>query len=125
MAHQYFSGRNSMVRKVGFICEGKSEAKIVLSESFQKILFSLSLECVAIVDAAGNKNLLPKYLPNHLLTMKKEQAVLVFIMTDLDEDVCITQTKERINENNYLPGTALVIVAVKEIESWFLADSET
>lgn len=38
----------------------------------------------------------------------------------MDEDLCITKTKQRINA----PEGIIVIVAKKEIESWFLADSK-
>ena len=45
----------------------------------------------------------------------------VFILTDLDEDACITLTKQRITGGD----NKVVIGAVRKVESWFLADSET
>ena len=51
----------------------------------------------------------------------EEGAEKIFVITDLDEDVCITKTKERINA----PEGIVVIVSVKQVEAWFLADSKT
>jgi hypothetical protein len=45
-------------------------------------------------------------------------ATSIVILTDLDEDTCITSTKDRIG----LAQNHLVVVSVKEIEAWFLAD---
>jgi len=55
--------------------------------------------------------------------MNRSEADFIILLTDLDEDVCITKTKERIKDN--LPNHAIIIVSVKAIESWFLADSKT
>lgn len=112
-----------MVKKVGFICEGETEKIIVESASFLQLLADLKLQFVKAVDAAGNGNLLPKNIENHLITMKRYEADYVIILTDLDEDICITKTKERIKDN--LPENAIIIISVKAIESWFLADSVT
>ena len=43
---------------------------------------------------------------------------MIFILTDLDNDVCITKTKERIKARE----KDVVIIAVKKIEAWFLAN---
>ena len=48
-------------------------------------------------------------------------AEKVFILTDLYQDTCITKTKERITEYE----NQIIIIAVKQIEAWFLADSAT
>lgn len=42
----------------------------------------------------------------------------ILILTDLDEDACITLTKKRINPS----VNHIVVVSIKEIEAWFLAD---
>lgn len=110
-----------MVR-VGFICEGKTERKIIESENFQQYLTGLGIECVKpVLDAKGSGNLLPENLRESLELLNARRAEKVIILTDLDEDACITVTKDRItsDENRF------VIVAVKKIESWFLADSLT
>ncbi|MFN3444703.1 MAG: hypothetical protein ACK44D_03115 [Bacteroidia bacterium] len=112
-----------MVKRIGFICEGESEKIIIESERFQLFLTQNGLSCAKVVDANGNGSLLPKNIKNHLITMERYDAEVVVILTDLDEDKCITLTKDRIKPG--LPENAIVVVSVKAIESWFLADSST
>lgn len=112
-----------MVKRIGFICEGESEKIIVESERFQHFLTQNGLVCVKVVDANGNGSLLPKNIKNHLVTMERNHAEVIFILTDLDEDRCITLTKDRIKPD--LPENVIIIVSVKAIEAWFLADSST
>lgn len=107
--------------KVGFICEGETEKIIVDSVEFKKILASKNLQLVNAIDAIGNGNLLPKNITPFIELLKDDGAEKIFILTDLDEEVCITKTKERINA----PETVVVIISVKQIEAWFLADSVT
>ena len=107
--------------KVGFICEGETEKIIVDSVDFKNILSSNNLQLVNTIDAKGNGNLLPKNIVPFIESLKDNGAEKIFILTDLDEDVCITKTKERINA----PETIVVVIAVKQVEAWFLADSIT
>ncbi len=51
--------------------------------------------------------------------LEKDGAESIIILTDLDKDICITQTKERISARKQ----DIVIIAVKQIEAWFLASS--
>jgi len=107
--------------KVGFICEGRTEKMIVESPDFQQFLKSAGIDCIPdIIDAGGNGNLLPKNLPAFTNRLIAKGAEKIVILTDLDSNVCITFTKQRINA----PNDHIVIVAVKQVESWFLADSE-
>lgn len=106
--------------KVGFICEGKTEKKIVASDNFQNFLKSIHIECVEnVIDAKGNGNLLPKFLPAFVNTLSDAGAEKICIITDLDMDACITITKDRIDT----PRNYITVVSVKQIEAWFLADS--
>jgi hypothetical protein len=107
--------------KVGFICEGETEKIIVDSVDFKNILAANNLELVNAIDATGNGNLLPKNIIPFIESLKDNGAEKIFILTDLDEDACITKTKARINA----PETVVVIISVKQIEAWFLADSIT
>ncbi len=107
--------------KVGFICEGETEKIIVDSAAFKSILADHNFQLVNAIDATGNGNLLPKNIIPFIESLKDDGAEKIFILTDLDEDVCITRTKERINA----PETVIVIISVKQIEAWFLADSIT
>lgn len=107
--------------KIGFIVEGKTERKIVESVGFIQLLESLNIELVQpIINAGGNGNLLPQKLTESLEILNEAGAEKVLILTDLDDDSCITNTRKRIA----IKDDILVIVAVKQIESWFLADSE-
>lgn len=108
--------------KVGFICEGRTEKKIVESEKFQTYLSALGIETVGeIRDAEGNGNLLPHNLQRFIEVLLTQGAKKIVIVTDLDKDACITLTRNRITSDE----NTIVIVAVKQIESWFLADSIT
>jgi hypothetical protein len=104
--------------KVGFICEGFTEQKLLESAKFQAFLQSIQIEQVGnIINAEGSGNLLPHNIAGYINSLKEKQADTIIILTDLDEDICITKTKERINVSQ----EHIVVVAVKQIESWFLA----
>ncbi len=107
--------------KLGFICEGETEKIIIESWAFKEFLSANNLEFVKAFDATGNSNLLPAHISPMISNLIEEGAEKIFIITDLDKDVCITETKERINA----PEGISVIVSVKQIEAWFLADSKT
>jgi hypothetical protein len=105
--------------KIGFICEGKTEKKIVESKNFQQFLISIGIECVPdIIDVAGYRNLSAEKLPAFSQTLTDNGAQKIVILTDLDTDACITLTKERVNASQ----DHLVIVSVRQAEAWFLAD---
>ncbi|MEA5428704.1 hypothetical protein [Arcicella lustrica] len=105
--------------KIGFIVEGETEALILYSDKFRAILDELNLVSVGIINAGGNKNLLPHNILIHQNNLIKKGAETILILTDLDDDQCITKTKERITERE----NQIIIVAIKQIEAWFLADS--
>ena len=106
--------------KVGFICEGDTERKILESNTFQQMLTTFGISCVMpIEDAGGSGNLLPHNIEPIRTKLFSAGATQIIVLTDLDKDVCITRTKQRISE---LPNQ-IIIIAVKAIEAWFLADS--
>lgn len=107
--------------KIGFICEGETEKIIIESANFQTFLVENELAFVNAIDAAGNGNLLPKNIEPFIEILKDEGAAIIFILTDLDTDKCITKTKERINAADDIA----VIISIQQIEAWFLADSVT
>lgn len=107
--------------KVGFIVEGETEKLIIDSDHFQALLQSMHLECVnEAIDARGNGNLLPHNIEPFRQRLLAKNAAWIFILTDKDEDVCITQTRNRITERPH----QIICIATKKIEAWFLADSE-
>jgi len=106
--------------KLGFIVEGATEKHILENSDFFDYLAANKVNFVdEIIDAGGNGNLLPKNIAELTDILLKKGANKIFILTDLDDDICITETKNRISA----PAEHIVIVSVKEIESWFLADS--
>ncbi len=108
--------------KVGFICEGDTEKLVIESAKFQELLKQLDIDCVSpVIDAKGNGNLLPENIEPFRTILIKNGAEKIFVLTDLDQDSCITQTRNRITEKE----SQEIIVSVKEIEAWFLADSIT
>ena len=108
--------------KIGFIVEGKTERKIIESEGFVQILHEHKLVLLLpVINADGNGNLLPEKLKEDLDVLKSAGAQKIFILTDLDEDACITKTRQRIGGGD----DTIIVIAVKQIEAWFLADSDT
>ena len=120
MANKY-SWRWVAVVNIGFICEGFTEALILESENFNRILEDYNLKNVGLVNVRGNGNLLPHRILQYKEFLFDEGASKIFILTDLDQDDCITKTKLRITES----PNQIIIIAVKQIESWFLADNKT
>ncbi len=104
--------------KVGFICEGDTEAILLSSDNFQLYLSSINLRAVNVINACGSGNLLPHNIKGYIEGLEKSGAEVILILTDLDENICITETKNRIKARLQ----DIVIVAVKKIEAWFLAN---
>jgi hypothetical protein len=107
--------------KIGFICEGRTEQILLQSSSFEKLLASYNLESLPIINAEGSGNLLPHNIEGYLTRLEQQGAQMIVILTDLDEDICITETKKRISAREQ----DIVVIAVKKIEAWFLACSTT
>jgi hypothetical protein len=105
--------------KVGFICEGLTELILLQSAPFRQLLASLNIERLNVINAEGSGNLLPHNIEGYIARLEKEGAEAIVILTDLDEDICVTRTKERISARKQ----DFVIIAVKKIEAWFLASS--
>ena len=104
--------------KIGFICEGDTEQILLLSDNFQLYLSSLNLQAVNVINACGSGNLLPHNIKGYIESLEKAGAEVIFILTDLDDDICITKTKSRIKSREQ----DIVAIAVKKIEAWFLAN---
>lgn len=106
--------------KLGFIVEGATE-KIMLEKSdFFSHLKSLHLEVFnEVINAKGKGNLLPQKVSEYLDKLNDNGVTMAFILSDLDEDKCITETKNRISAKE----NQIAVISVKEIEAWFLADT--
>lgn len=107
--------------KIGFICEGRTDKLLLESKQFDELLAKLNLSKINVVFTGGAGNLLPKHIEIFRKTLIEAGAEKIFIVTDLDADKCITVTKQRLQALE----AEQVIIAVRAIESWFLADSQT
>ncbi len=107
--------------KLGFIVEGATEKIILEHSDFFSYLDNLQIDYIKqVIDAEGNGNLLPHNITAFTKVLEGKGATHIIILTDLDKEECITNTKARIAP---LPDQ-FVTVSIKAIESWFLADSE-
>ena len=105
--------------KLGFIGEGAVEKRILESPPFRDYLRSVNIDFVAdVIDAEGKDNLPPVKIDKYSRILEDKGATKIIILTDLDDHACITSKKEDIRPT----GNHIVIVSVKEIEAWFLAD---
>ena len=107
--------------KVGFICEGYTEKILLESPGFGQLLTSLNIELLQVINAKGCDNLLPHNIQPYTTILENHGAQRIIIVTDLDDDSCVTETKNRISARKQ----DVMIVAVKKIEAWFLACSPT
>src|SRR5258705_6527726 len=100
---------------LGFIVEGDTEKMILESPDFKNFLNTLHIEYIPeVVNVKGNNNLLPHKIIGHTQILIDKGATQIIILTDLDDDKCVTETKSRIKslENQ------IVIISVKQIEAW-------
>ena len=111
--------------KIGFIVEGGAEEIILKSEKFQDFANSNNLEITGVHDAKGKGNFTTysKKVNSFVEILKDRLTQYIIIVTDLENDPCITYTKNSVNK--YDVNIQLELVSVKAIESWFLADSKT
>ena len=105
--------------RVGFICEGHTEKILLESVAFRGLLTLLHIESLQVINAEGCDNLLPHNIGPYTTILEDAGAQFVILLTDLDDDACITETKKRISAREQ----DIMIVAVKKIEAWFLAST--
>jgi hypothetical protein len=112
------------VKKIGFICEGETEISLLGSEMFKDLLSEMDLESVGEFDVGGRDNLLNKNddVEKKFMILNDRTAEKIFVLSDLENDPCISYYKGRMFDYNSLTQD---IVAVKAIESWLLSDSNT
>lgn len=107
--------------KLGFIVEGDTEKILLESEIFKQLLADYKLDYIPeIVNAEGNGNLLPHNIEKFSEILITKGATKIIVLTDLDKDKCVTETKNRISplENH------ICVISKKEVEAWFIADTE-
>ncbi len=103
---------------LGFIAEGDTEKRILVSNNFKSILNNLGLHFIEDVENAGGVTNLAKDKIKSLIKIQQDKgANKIIILTDSDGK-CITSVKNEIDPEN----KNIIIVAVQMIEAWFLAD---
>lgn len=106
--------------KLGFIVEGDSEKIVIESPAFVSLCELAGLElCHPVINAKGGGNLLPENVSHFVATLKHAGAERIVVLTDLEEAETIDEVKARIS----VEGVDEIIIAVKALEAWFLADS--
>jgi hypothetical protein len=112
------------VKLVGFIGEGESEVHLLRSNAFKEFLRDMNLSSVGEFDACGRENLLNRTsrIEDFFKIFGDLQAEKVFILSDLENDPCISNYKSRLYNYSSLK---IALVAVKAIEAWLLSDSDT
>lgn len=113
-----------MVKLVGFIGEGESEVHLLKSSSFKEFIRDMNLLSVGEFDAKGRDQLLNKNarIEDFFKIFNDLNAERVFILSDLENDPCISYYKNRLYNYSILK---IDVVAVKAIEAWLLSDSTT
>lgn len=107
--------------KLGFIVEGDSEKIMLESAGFKRWANAAGLEiCSPVINAKGGGNLLPHHMGPMLTQLNRSAPDHVVILTDLDAAPDVATVKARITDRH----TQLIFVAVKALESWFLADTQ-
>lgn len=105
---------------LGFIVEGDTEKMILESSDFREFLREHSIDFIKeVINVKGNNNLLPHKIVEYTKILVDNGVTQIIILTDLDDDLCITETKNRIapRENQ------IAVISVKQIEAWFLSDT--
>lgn len=105
---------------VGFIVEGDTEKILIDSESFRAWAKMQGIDiCTPVIDAKGGGNLLPQNMEPMLTQLRRQSPDHIVILTDLEDAPNQEAVRQRIKSTDI----ALVFIAVKAIEAWFLADS--
>jgi len=109
-----------MVR-VAFICEDDAGKKIIESQNFRELLEENNLQLVLpVYNAKGKGNLTEENVKGLVSTALDNGAERIFLMTDMDQDLCVTRTKEQL----IVDKACTIVVCKKSIELWFLADTK-
>lgn len=105
--------------KLGIICEGESEVIIFNSTEFISFLNSINIELVDVQETKAKNQFFGERLNSHRQILIDKGATHVLALLDLDKDHCITVTKEKVLDFQ----NQSIVVAVKEFENWYLADT--
>lgn len=108
--------------KIGLIVEGDSERIVLKHEWFTDFLLKNDIELAGdVINLGGKGNLNTARMETQVQLLRDQGAERVFVLRDMDDAPCLTAVKQEV----YQASDVKVCVAVKELEAWFLADSET
>ncbi len=105
--------------KLGIICEGETEQIIFNTPSFGQLLKRFDIDLIGVVETRSKTQYFEDRLLKHRDILMDKGAEKIIALVDLDKDKCITLTKQAIPQFN----NQLIVVAVKEFENWYLADT--
>ncbi len=105
--------------KLGIICEGETEGIIFNTPEFGQLLQSFQVKLIGVVETGSKTQYFEDRLIKYRQILLDKGADKIIALVDLDKDACITLTKEGIPHFE----DQLIIVAVKEFENWYLADT--
>ncbi|MDZ7740651.1 MAG: hypothetical protein U5Q03_02580 [Bacteroidota bacterium] len=110
--------------KIGFIVEGGAEKIILESKSFRDFLNELNIKAVGIFDAEGEGNFKveSKKIFRFVQILNDRKANYIVLWTDKEDDPCVSHTLNSVY--HFDNKKQVVLVSVKALESWFLADSD-
>lgn len=108
--------------KIGLLVEGHCEEMILSSDAFTRFLTDCGLKLVdRIINVRGKNNLNTSVAHSQAQILRDQGAQWIVVLRDLDE----LENKEAARKEVIDGDDVLVYVAIKELEAWFLADSET
>ena len=107
--------------KLGIICEGETEVLHFDTSLFRQFLQRFNLELIGVVETGSKTQYFEDRLLKYRQILLDRGAEKIITLIDLDQDTCITFTKQAIPKFD----NQTIVVAVKEIENWYLADSLT
>jgi Domain of unknown function (DUF4276) len=117
------TGRWIAMVNVGFIGEGDSEQMVLESRLFKAFCKKNKIHIVGVFNAGGGSKFKTENdeIGKFFEIFDDRDAEKIFILTDSEEDPCITFTRDAIFKYN--TEKQIDIVAVKALEAWFLADT--
>jgi len=111
--------------KVGFLVEGDTEKKIISSDRFKEFCLQYNIEIIGGAlppkGYRGKDRLKNVETVNGFIEILKDQgAEYIIAIRDLEDLDCVVKAREEIKSDE-----VVMIIVVKAIESWFIADNNT
>lgn len=105
---------------VAFLVEGETEEILITHLKNIGWFESFNISIVSIINLKGNGNFCAKNIEKFIIQAKVFNPKQIILLTDLECDLCIEKTKNRLGDCN----DCITVIARKAIESWILADTK-